>query len=84
MNKSADDWRDDPMFSKKLSYRRNFALFPKRLSDKTWVWLDHYYCVQQQIYYRTQEEAFRTEKVFPRFISEEEYIFKKLAGTLGE
>ena len=83
MIKKPDDWRDDSSISIKLYYRRHFAIFPKRLSDKTWIWLQHYYCVWQRLYYRSNEEAFRAEKTFPRFISEEEYVFKKIAGTLG-
>lgn len=80
--KHSTDWRQSPSISSKKIYIRKFALFPRRLSDNTWIFFKHYFFIEICLHYADRPMPFRVEKASPNLISEEEYIFKKLANKL--
>jgi len=79
-----ENWRNDRSISIKKVYTKEFAYLPVFLSDKTKIWWQDYYTVKQYLFNDESVDPFRRENANPKLISRDEYLFRKLAGTLND
>ena len=84
MTKKAD-WRDEPGLVSTNKYSRKFAYTPIKCSDGQTVWFS--YCYKHIRTWTcgmptTFEDQYYSHDDFIGYISEEEYIVRKLAETL--
>lgn len=81
------DWRQDGGIVRSIKCTRRFAYLPKRLTNKTWVWLTVFYKHQEFYSHKliSCDDSFFGRNIHPEkptYIDSEEYMVKKLCGDV--
>ena len=74
-------WYDDPNIQISVEYRRKFALFPVTINNEI-IFFKYYYKKYLMISHRYDVHDYDIHEKYIEIITETEFSYRKLAGTL--